>query len=159
MSNMILSTINAKNEKRMYLLVAASPLMRIARCSASGTTLMIGAPGPCESCSLASSQSNLIRGIGTSLQCSFQGVHPAMFSISLVMNLLNCARRAGSSSGFLMGPVYAEGTVPLPLPPLPPPGFLVPQHVAADHLHLLIETLLSRIVDWSTDQSFRVVGS
>ena len=63
MSNIILMATNAKNEMRMYLLVAASLLMRIVQCSASGTTLMIGAPGPCGNCSHVSSRSNRIQGI------------------------------------------------------------------------------------------------
>ena len=81
-----------------------------------------------------------------------------MFSISPATNRLNCAQRAGSSSGFLMGPVLAVGAVLPPLPPLPLPGVLVPQCMVADNLRLLIETLLNRIVDWSTDQSFGVVS-
>ena len=125
MSNIILTITNMKNEMRMYLLVAASPLMRIARCSASGTALMIGAPGPCGRCSRSSSRSILIRGIGTPLRLAFQGVCPVMFSISPLTNLPNCAQRAGSSSGFLLGPVYAGGALPAPLPPLPLPGFWI----------------------------------
>ena len=137
--------------------MAVSLLIRMAWCSASGTALMIGAPGPCGSCSHASSQSTLSQGIWTPGLLLFQGVCPVMFSISPLTNLLNCAWRAGSSSGFLMGPVYTGG--PLPLPPLPLPGVLVPRRVVADNLHLLIETLQNRIVDWSTDQSFGVVGT
>ena len=158
MSNMILIITNAKNEMRMYLLVAASPLMRIVQCSASSTTLMIGAPGPCGSCSCASSQSNLIQGIGMPRWLLFQGVPPVILSISPVTNLPNCTWRAGSSSGFLMGLVYAGGTLPPPLPPLPLPGVLDPWHMVADNLHLLIETLWYKIVDWSVDQSCRVVS-
>ena len=129
MSNIILMNTNAKNEMRMNLLVSARPLMRIARCSASGTALMIGAPGPCGRCSRSSSRSNLIRGIGMPLLSAFQGVCPVMFSISPLTNLPNCARRAGSSRGFLLGPVYAGGTLPAPLPSLPLPGVLYPQCV------------------------------
>ena len=158
MFNIILIATNAKNEMRINLLMAASPLIRIAWCSASGTALMIGAPGPCGSCSRASSRSNLSQGMGIPGLLLFQGVRPVMCSISPLTNLPNCARRAGSSSGFLLGPVYAGGTVSLPLPPLPLPGVLVPRCMVADNLRLLIEMLLNRIVDWSTDQSFRVVG-
>ena len=104
-SKKMFMTTKMKNEMRMYLLVATSLLMRIAQCSASGTTLMIGAPGPCGSCSLTSSWSNLIQGSGMSRRWLFQGVHPVTFSISPLTNLPNCAQRAGSSSGFLMGPV------------------------------------------------------
>ena len=145
--------MNAKNEMRMYLLMATSPLMRMARCSVSSTARMIGAPGPCGSCSRASSRSNLSRGIWTPLQLSFQGVHPVIFPISPLTNLLNCARKAGSSSGFLLGPVYAGGTLPPPLPPLPLPGVLDPRRVVIDDLCLLKEMLLNRVLDWSTDQS------
>ena len=130
---------NAKNEMRMYLLVAASPLMRMARCSASDTTLIIGIPGPCGSCSLASSWSNLIQGIGTSLRSLFQGVRPVIFSISPRTNWANWALIAGSSSGFLMVLVLAGGAPPLP--PLPLPGFLIPQRVVVHSLHLLKEML------------------
>ena len=143
---------------RIYLLVAISLLMRMARCSASGTTLMIGAPGPCGSCPHASSQFSWIWGIQTPGQLSFQGVHPVMFSISPLTNLRNCAWRAGSSSGFLMGLVYAGGALPPPLSPLFIPGVLDPRRMVADNMCLLKETLLNRIVDWSTDQSGRDVG-
>ena len=81
-----------------------------------------------------------------------------ILSLYPATNLLNCAQRGRSSSGFLMGPVFAGGAHLPPLPPLSLPGVLVPQRVVADNLHLLIETLLNRVVDWSTDQSFRVVG-
>ena len=155
-SNIILIAMNAKNEMRMYLLMSASPLMRMAQCSASGTTLIIGAPGPCGSCSCASSQSNLIRGIGTFRQLSFQGVRPVMFSISPLMNRENWALTAGSSSGFLMVLVLAGGAPPLP--PLPLPGFLVPRCMVACNLHLLKETLRYKIMDWPNGQSSRVVG-
>ena len=73
-------------------------------------------------------------------------------------NLLNCARRAGSSRGFLLGLVYAGGALFAPLPPLPLPGVLDPQCVVADNRRLLKEMLLNRIVDWSVDQSFGDVG-
>ena len=152
----MLMITNAKNEMRMYLLMAASPLMRMAQCSASGTTLIIGAPGPCGSCSCAFSWSNLIQGIRTSLQSLFQGVHPVIFSISPWMNQANWALIAGSSSGFLMVLVLAGGAPPLP--PLPLPGFLIPQRMVVRSLHLLKETLWYKIVDWSIDQSSGVVG-
>ena len=152
MSNIILMATNAKNEMRMYLLVAARPLMSIARCSVSSTTLMIGAPGPCGRCSWSSSWSNLSRGIWTPPRLLFQGVRPVMSSMCPLTNLLNWARRAGSSRGFLLGPVYAGGALP-PLPPLPLPGVLDPRHVLVDNLRLLEETLLNRDVDWSVDQS------
>ena len=158
MFNIMLIATNVKNEMRMYLLMAASPLMRMARCSVSSTALMIGAPGPCGSCSLTSSRSNLSWGIGTPILLLFQDICPVMFSISPLTNLPNCAQRAGSSSGFLLGPVYAGGAAPLPLPPLPLPGFLVPRRMVADNLRLLIEMLLNRILDWSTDQSIGVVS-
>ena len=138
---------------RMYLLVSASSLMRIAWCSASGTALMIGAPGPCGSCSRASSRSNLIRGIGTFPRWLFQGVCPVTLSISPLTNLLNCARRAGSLRGFLLGPVYAGGGLPPPLPPLPLPGVLVPRRVVVDNLRPPEGTRSNKDVDWSVDQS------
>ena len=152
----MLITTNAKNEMRMYLLMAASLLMRIVQCSVSGTALMIGAPGPCWSCSLASSQSNLIQGIGTSHRWMFQGVHPVILSISPVTNLENWAQSAGSSSGFLLG-LVSEGGTP-PLPPLPLPGVLDPRCVVARNLRPLKRMLQYKIVDWLIDQSSRVVS-
>ena len=141
-----------KNEMRIYLLMATSPLMRKAWCSASGTALMIGAPGPCQRCSLSSSWSNLIQGIGMPRWLSFQGVHPVILSISPVTNQENWVLMAGSSRGFLLGPVLAV-RVPPSLPPLPLPGVLDPQCVVADNLCLLKETLWYNIMDWLLDQS------
>ena len=151
----MLMTTNAKNEIRMYLLMATSPLMRMVWCSVSGTALMIGAPGPCGSCSCASSWSNLIWGIRISRWWLFQAVCPVMFSISPLTNRANWALKAGSLSGFLTVLVSAGGA--LPLPPLPLPGFLVPQCMVVDSLHLPEETLRYKIVDWLLGQSFGVV--
>ena len=140
---------------RMYLLMAASPLMRMAWCSASSTALMIGAPGPCGSCSCASSRSSLIQGIGMPCRLSFQGVHPVILSISPMTNLENWARSAGSSSGFLV-PVCAGGAPPFA--PLPLPGVLDPQCMVAHNLRPLKKTLRYKIVDWPIGQSSGVVG-
>ena len=52
-----------------------------------------------------------------------------------------------------MGPVYAGGGLPPPLPPLPLPGFLVPRRVVVDNLHPLEGTHSIKGVDWSVDQS------
>ena len=132
---------------RMYLLVFASPLMSICWCSASGTTLMIGAPGPPGSGSLASSRSILIRGIGMSLRLLFQGVCPVILSISPVIALKSWALNARSPNGFPLGLVSAGGVPPHPHPPLPLPGVLIPWHVVACNLHPLEWTLQYKIVE------------
>ena len=151
----MLMVTNAKNEMRMYLLVAASPLMRIAWCSASSIALMIGGPGPCRNCSHVSSRSNLIWGIGTPRWLLFQGVHPVILSISPATNWENWALKTGSSRGFLLVLVWAGCT--LPLPPLPPPGVLDPWCMVACNLRPLTGMLQYNIVDWSIDQSSGVV--
>ena len=118
--------IATKNEMRMYFLMFTSPFRSIVQCSVSGTALIIGAPGPPGRGSLTSSQSILILGIGTSLQLSFQGVCPVILSISPVITLKSWALNAGSPNGFLLGLVLAGDAAPLPLPPLPLPGVLIP---------------------------------
>ena len=144
----MLMATNMKNEMRMYLLMSASPLRSMCQCSASGTALIIGAPGPPWSGSLVSSRSNLTQGIGTSLQLLFQGICPVRFSNSPMITLESCALNAGSSNGFPLAVVLAVGTPPHPLP-----GILFPRHMVARNLHPFEWTLWYEIVDWPIGQS------
>ena len=94
--------------------------------------------------------------LGTFPQLLFQGVSPVCRSCSLTIACWSCALILGSSSGFLMGLVWAEGS-PLPLPPLPDCWSL--QGVVARSYHPLCQMNQYRIVGWCFNLCSRDSGT